>query len=287
MSNSLVLIYASIHSGALDSSSFYSPSTTSLYLRGKSGVFICSLSSLDTKYIFFTKLFTLGWILFHWKKFLWKLMFSMSIQWFIILSWLCADTKLQVEVDTLSNLSFPLFWISSGFSFLKKYLISFVASRKCASLWMNSKSLMKFSLISYQLNVCPHASSILYHLCGISSIVFGNIGGHILSSWYTTLLHSFSHWWMWSIGLNPCLKVGMSTCVNKFLLSNISKMYKVEVFHVCSCGAWVFHHQVAWSVKDSTQIFTLPCPLTDLDTSTTWSIGEFLSLNHRGGFFMY
>ena len=56
-----------------------------------------------------------------------------------------------------------------------------------------SKSLMKFSLSSCHMNVSPRASSILYHLFGKSSSVDGNKCGHVRSSLYPSLLHSFSH----------------------------------------------------------------------------------------------
>jgi hypothetical protein len=97
------------------------------------------------------------------------------------------------STSTLCQFFLPLFSTCQGLVFSKKLFISNVASLNCASSGMNSKSLMNFSFISVQLNVWPHASSILYHLCGISSKVFGNMCGQTLSSLYPTLLHSFSH----------------------------------------------------------------------------------------------
>jgi hypothetical protein len=68
---------------------------------------------------------------------------------------------------------FPSFFLHGWSQFFKEILICWVASLKCSSSRVNSKSLKKVSLMSMDQLSVWHTPSILYHLCGISSSVFG------------------------------------------------------------------------------------------------------------------
>ena len=88
-------------------------------------------------------------------------------------------------------------------------LICSTVSTKFSSCGIKLKSLIKFSLSSCHRNVSPRASSILYHLFGKSESVDGNRCGHVCSSLYPSLLHSFSHVFIWFFGSCPWVNIGI------------------------------------------------------------------------------
>jgi hypothetical protein len=114
---------------------------------------------------------------------------------------LTVETMWQDNVNASSTVIFHFSFCIAGVVFSKKILICCVIYLKCSSYKINSKNLIKFSLMSVQLSVWPHASLILYHLFGISSSGFGNMYEHTLSSLYPILHHSFSQQLICSTGL--------------------------------------------------------------------------------------
>ena len=178
MSNSLVLTFASIHSGALLSLICQIPSLKYENDVRKSVVVILSVSSLsvDSNLSIVLIDFTIyGWSVFHWKLFPCVCSFS---------SWSLVDCGIIFDRMLLQNDFSQLWfcvkvWWTTG---CMNVFICFVASTSLSSSYINLKSLMKFSLRSCHMNVFPRDSSILYHLLGKSSNVDGNRCGHMHSS---------------------------------------------------------------------------------------------------------
>ena len=88
-------------------------------------------------------------------------------------------------------------------------LICFYVSTKFSFWGTKLKSLIKFSLSSSHRNVSPRASLIFYHFFGKSESVDRNRHGHVRSSLYPSLLHSFSHVFIWFFGSCPWVNVGI------------------------------------------------------------------------------
>ena len=157
-------------------------------------------------------------------------------------------------------------------------LICFAVSTKFLFWGTKLKCLMTFSLISFHRNVSPQDSSILYHLFGKSDNIDGNRCGHVRSSLYPSLFHSFSHVLMWSSGSCHWMNIGIWAWLVNFFPPDFS-MKKVEaVVHVYNIDWWVSHHLTAGLVKVSTKLCSQPCSPMFLDTCSICITGDSLSL---------
>ena len=232
------------------------------------------LFSVDILYKVFILVFPKGWSLFSWKLFPRNWAVS-NWSW---VDWWTSSTRTYWHslVGLFSTILFHLL-VS------RNYCICWEVGCRCSFSGKNEKSLMKFCLRVFLVNVSHIASPILYHLFGKSSRLDGNRWGHVHLSWYPSHFHSFWHSSIWFVGSSPGWNVSMSSCAVSFWPPNHSMKYVDAIVQLWSRDERIPHQRVACPVKDSTKLCRWPWSPIFFETSFKWIVGESTSLNINFG----